>query len=263
MVEFCECSVDIAGHGDVDVSFAVMPIEGQAAIQCAGPVDCDIIIRLEGVDEMHCIGFGVVLDAKVVNAENESGSFGAVSPKAGSKRHWFIAVRGQFCDELVESNDAGFLETVHASSDFEIDVAVVGNLDVVSRVIPDFLWDSRWWDTHILKIFHRCAKVVIFDVKAHVAGTVLGIRYNAVDVNLDVEHGDDGGAGVAGVVKFIAAGGHADSMCFLFLWSNVVDEISIGYLAINGDLGFLDNENGSSAGNAVGNRSIGSDAVGV
>jgi hypothetical protein len=39
MVEFLECSSDVAWHGDVNVSFVIVPVEGEAAVQFAGPVD--------------------------------------------------------------------------------------------------------------------------------------------------------------------------------------------------------------------------------
>jgi hypothetical protein len=42
-------------------------------------------------------------------------------------------------NELVESDDGGLFEAVHATPDFEIYIAVGGNLDVIARVVPDFL----------------------------------------------------------------------------------------------------------------------------
>jgi hypothetical protein len=32
MVEFFECPVDLAGHGDIDVAFLVVPVEDEAAV---------------------------------------------------------------------------------------------------------------------------------------------------------------------------------------------------------------------------------------
>jgi hypothetical protein len=67
-----------------------------------------------------------------------------------------------FIDELVKRDEAGFLETVHASSDFNIDVAIVGNVNVILRVIAHFLRDKGWLDLDVLIVAHWGAKVVIF-----------------------------------------------------------------------------------------------------
>jgi hypothetical protein len=58
---------------------------------------------------------------------------------------------------LVESNDAGFFEAVHASADLEIDETIVGDVNVVAGVIPDFLWDDGGEDADVLVVLHGCA----------------------------------------------------------------------------------------------------------
>jgi hypothetical protein len=65
-----------------------------------------------------------------------------VLPEAWGERHGFVSVGVQFRDELVERDDAGFLETIHALSYFDIDVAVGGNGDGVLGVVPHFLGDN-------------------------------------------------------------------------------------------------------------------------
>ena len=82
------------------------------------------------------VSFGEILDAKVVN---EGGASGLVTPKAWSKWHGCIAIGCQFLDELIESNNPGFFEAVHTSTNFEIYVPVVCDLNVVAWVVPDFL----------------------------------------------------------------------------------------------------------------------------
>ena len=49
---------------------------------------------------------------------------------------------GQFLDELIESNNPGFLEAVHTSTNFEIYVPVACDLDVVAWIVADFLRDD-------------------------------------------------------------------------------------------------------------------------
>jgi hypothetical protein len=170
MVELQEGSVDIAWHGDIDVSFVIVPVKGETAVEFAGPVDSQFVIGFDGIDEMQGIGFGEILDAKVIEAEKESdGAFGAMAPEAWGEGHGFVAMRGQFFDELVESDDTGFLEAVHATTDFEIDVAIVGDVDVVAWIVPYFLGNVGGMDSHVLEVLHGGAEIVIFDVESEVA----------------------------------------------------------------------------------------------
>jgi hypothetical protein len=50
MVEFFECASDVAGHGDVDISFVVVPVEGETTVEVAGPVDSQVVVGSDGVD---------------------------------------------------------------------------------------------------------------------------------------------------------------------------------------------------------------------
>ena len=105
----------VVWHGDVDISFTVVPaVEGEAAVQFSGPVDSQVIVGFDGVDEMHGIGEGKVLHTKVVDTEGEHGALHAMLSEAWGERHGFLSGRFQFLDELVESEDAGFFEAVHA-----------------------------------------------------------------------------------------------------------------------------------------------------
>jgi hypothetical protein len=94
-------------------------------------------------------------------------------------------------DELVEGNDASFLESIHPAADFEIDVSVGRNLDVVKGINPDFLWNDRQGDADVLEVLHWNAEVIVlFDVDAKVTGAVSGVRDGTIDVDFGVEHGD-------------------------------------------------------------------------
>jgi hypothetical protein len=41
--KFCECSINLSWHGDIDTSFIVVPVKGEATVECAGPVDGQIL----------------------------------------------------------------------------------------------------------------------------------------------------------------------------------------------------------------------------
>ena len=262
MVELQECLFDVAGHGDINVAFVVVPIDSEAAVEVAGPVDGEFVVGFDGIDEMLGVGFGKVLDAEVVYAEDEGGGLGAMAPEAGGEGHGFVAVGCEFFDELVERDDVGFLEAVHTATDFEIDVAVVGDVDVVAWIVPYFLGNVGWVDSHILEVLHGGAEIVVLDVEAEVASAFLGVGNGAVDVDLCVEHGDSWGAGVAGVVEFVATGCHAYAVGFGFLEADVTDKVGVGNFSPAGDLGLLDEENGAGALDAFLGRAIAADSEG-
>jgi hypothetical protein len=50
MVEFFEVLINVIGHGDIDIAFVVVPIEGKAAVKGAGPVDGELIVGFDCVD---------------------------------------------------------------------------------------------------------------------------------------------------------------------------------------------------------------------
>jgi hypothetical protein len=50
MVEFLEGSIDVIGHGDIDIAVVVVPIEGDAAVKGAGPVNGQLIVCCDRVD---------------------------------------------------------------------------------------------------------------------------------------------------------------------------------------------------------------------
>jgi hypothetical protein len=50
MVEFFEGLIDVIGHGDIDIAVFVVPIEGEAAVKGAGPVNDQLIVCGDRVD---------------------------------------------------------------------------------------------------------------------------------------------------------------------------------------------------------------------
>ena len=148
---------------------------------------------------------------------------------------------------MVEGNDAGFLEAVHASANLEVDIAVVGYVYLVFWVVPNFLGDDGWVHPHVLEVLHGGAEVIFFYIQAQVAGSMFGIGDGAVDVDLGIQHRYSGGAGVAGVVQFVASGCHADSVCFCFWGPDGAHKVGVGDFAAVRDCSFGDEERGVSA----------------
>ena len=66
--------------------------------------------------------------------------------------HGFVSGRCQFLDELVESEDTSFLEAVHATADFEVDVAIASDGNVVMVIIPDLLRNDGGSDAYVMGV---------------------------------------------------------------------------------------------------------------
>ena len=177
MVEFFECSSYVSWHGDVDIALVVVPVEGESAVQYSGPVNSQVVVDSDGVDEMRGVGC-----VKVFHAEGERGALHVMAPEAWSEWHGFVSGRLQFLDELVESEDAGFFEAIHTATDFEVDVAVAGDGNGAAVIVPDFFRNDGWADSYVLEVRHGCSEVEVFNVEAEVAGSIFGIRNRTVDV---------------------------------------------------------------------------------
>jgi hypothetical protein len=68
VVEFCEGTLDVAGHGDVDVFLLIVPVDGEPAVLGTGPVDGGGVCVADGIDEVVYVGLVEVFDAEVIDA---------------------------------------------------------------------------------------------------------------------------------------------------------------------------------------------------
>ena len=152
MVEFFECSSYVAWHGDVDISLIIVPVEGESTVQFSSPVDSQVVMSFDGFDKMRGVGFLEIFHAEVVDAESERGALRAMVREAWCEQHWFVSGRFQFLNKLVESEDASFFEAVHAATDFEVGVAIAGDGNGVSVVVPDFFRNDGWSDAYVLEV---------------------------------------------------------------------------------------------------------------
>ena len=118
MLELGEGSIDVAGHGDVDIAGVVVPVQGESAVEQTGPVGSDLIVFVQGGDEMEGVCFGEVFYPKVIYSERKCCLLSGVAPEAGGEGCWFVAVWCEFCDELFKGKNAGFFEPVYAATDF-------------------------------------------------------------------------------------------------------------------------------------------------
>ena len=52
MSEPGECSFNIAGHGEVDFAFRVVPVKCNANVARAGPIICDLVMLFQCLFQM-------------------------------------------------------------------------------------------------------------------------------------------------------------------------------------------------------------------
>ncbi len=71
MVVFCQLFGDIPGHGDVKVSFVVLPVQRDTAVHVAFVVYLDIIMAFYCCYEMFQVFFSNVFYSKVVYDKGE------------------------------------------------------------------------------------------------------------------------------------------------------------------------------------------------
>ena len=100
-----------------------------------------------------------------------------VFPKPGGEWHGLVAVGCQHLDEPVEGKDASFFEAVHASLYFEMDAAVIDDLDIMVGIVPDFLGGAPRLHSHYeLKVLHGGAQIIFTNIKNKMMpGAFLGI----------------------------------------------------------------------------------------
>ena len=68
--EFCKGTVKLIENGDINLASVVVPIKSRAKVQCASPVNGELVMVFDGVDEVLSIGFGEIFYSRVVNLEN-------------------------------------------------------------------------------------------------------------------------------------------------------------------------------------------------
>jgi hypothetical protein len=82
---------DVVSHGDVDPSFVMAPVDGEATAEGAGPVDGEFVVcGFKCVNQTLGVGFGEALDAEVINVQHEGGAFGVMAPEARSEWRGFV-----------------------------------------------------------------------------------------------------------------------------------------------------------------------------
>ena len=92
VVETSKESDDITGHGYVDVSFFVVPLEGDATVEFALPVDFQFVVLCERGNKVIGVILSDVLHAEVVDSERELCWAGCVFPESRRVGYFVVSV---------------------------------------------------------------------------------------------------------------------------------------------------------------------------
>ena len=163
-LEAMQCTIDVSGHGYVACARSVVPIESQATIVAAGPVQANFVCGLEGVDEMLGVGASGISNSKIVDDETENYVLCVVAPEAGSQRAWVVAVGREELDKFVVCKASGLWQAIHAAADFDVDEFVVderGQIVLLDDVVGQH---PQQWNSHVFVTQHGRSEVEIFEV---------------------------------------------------------------------------------------------------
>jgi hypothetical protein len=91
VLESVKCFGDISGHRYVNIVVGVIPVDCQATILAAGPIDGDCVVCLKCSNQVECIIVVEVFYSEIIDSECERGREGDVVPEAGCVCDWLVA----------------------------------------------------------------------------------------------------------------------------------------------------------------------------
>jgi hypothetical protein len=114
VLELMQGAFDVAGHGQVDCSVQVVPLERYTEVELGLPVIGNLAFLLKCIEQVVSVLFADVFDG-----EAESDGPCDMAPETGCSSARVIAMRCQVGNELVVCEAAGLGEAVHALLDFD------------------------------------------------------------------------------------------------------------------------------------------------
>ena len=133
--------------------------------------------------EVQCVRFVDVFDTEVVYHKSEGDGSGFMDEEAGSVGGGEVCGFHKYLFEFFVSEHSELFQTVHGSSDFHVDVAVVGYEIGEIVLVDDLLWDVREFHAHVFVLIEWGIEIHVADVHCHVLGTWSG--NDTVDVNFE------------------------------------------------------------------------------
>ena len=141
MVETFECVCYIIKHGDLNQSAIVVPIQIKPKVAFACSVVGDRIVFLENRQEMFYMFFTNLLDTEIINAKGERDGPPIVCPETRGELTLAVPLFVQpFLEELL-GKESALGQSVHAASDFDVDVTIGGHFGCESVLLDKIIWE--------------------------------------------------------------------------------------------------------------------------
>ena len=99
-----------------------------------------------------------------------------MGPKTGGLRYRSVAVGMEVADKALIGDVAGFLQSIHPLSDFDVDIADRVGDGEEGVLNNELVWYVLQVYLHVLLVRHWVVKVIIDDVRRQVAGHFFGRR---------------------------------------------------------------------------------------
>lgn len=125
MFEAVEEPINVAGHGNINIPFRIIPIKLETTVVLASPVDGDIIKLFQCMDEMVSIGMIVVLYTEVVDAKTEECLSSFVFPHPNGMRNRVVPKGCKVRFELFVRENGCLLQAVHSFINLEVHIVIV------------------------------------------------------------------------------------------------------------------------------------------
>ena len=252
VLKACAGFGDIVGHGEVNGSFGVVPIEMDAAEDFPFTVDGDVIVFFETVDEMVGVGLANNFDAKVVNDKIEGCGAGDVAEESGGVASGNVAISGEVLDEFDVGESSSLGKTVHACANFGEESIV---FDEGSKIVfvHYIIRNGPGGNVEVLilaGVGERGDEIEIGKVEAEKGGTRSG-EYT-VEEELGSGEISCGRVCFASVVDKVASDGEADAVGVSFLRTMVGADAKVcGFLSFGKLIGVDEMKSVGSFGVAV------------
>jgi hypothetical protein len=153
---------DIAGHRDVHKFFVVVPFNGKATVILAFPIDCNFVVRAEGLEKVIGIVGRKGFDTKVIDTETKFCGARGMGPETCCVRARTVTVWSELTDKVLVGKDGCLLEAVHASFDLDVDVIVWCKKSFELVLGSDRDGKILVFEAHILWVFHGRSEKEIF-----------------------------------------------------------------------------------------------------
>jgi hypothetical protein len=151
----------------MDLACGVVPVEREAKVLGAFPIDVDLVVMLEYAGKMFDVFLVDVLHSKVIDNEGEANWVPIVMPISWCDLALLVPFLVEGLGEEVLSNNAGLREAIHPASHFTENVAICVRFVTKSVFIDDVLREQFQFNSEVLVQVHGSHEVEVLDVDGH------------------------------------------------------------------------------------------------